>query len=184
MFIAVSVFGAQQKKKNHLKPPTPPKVKFPTPWSQKVVNCPRFAPGRVLKFRFDRRIMSQVLLARRLVFYLSLLLNLNSVCWDKIVLRIIGFMLCSNSESLYIILAKNSSQKRRKVSCDSSKVTLFTMMCDFWDTGSTWGPSLVPVLSCAIFGSLSAISVPLTNMEKIILFSFTCLLLTLLHVLS
>ena len=81
VFIAVSDFGA--RKRNYLKPYTsivqfsPPRPgkgqihhpgkalpdKFPTPRAQKIVKSPRFfwLDGKrgLLKFRFDRRIISQ-----------------------------------------------------------------------------------------------------------------------------
>ena len=73
-------------------------------------------------------------------------LNFNFISWDKIILQIIGLIVLFKMGSLYIILAKSNSHKCSKVSWDLSKVTLFTLMCDFWNNGSTTEPNLVPIL--------------------------------------
>ena len=78
------------------------------------------------------------------LFIYRCFLNFNFISSDKII--------TSNHRTqlglfkLSIILAKNDSHERSKVSWDLSKVTPFTLTCDFWDTRFTPYHGLVPVL--------------------------------------
>lgn len=104
--------------------------------------------------------------AARLLFIYRCSSTLISNAWIK--------LYCESSDSCFVrTRSRFTSFLQEKVAKDA----LFNMMCDFWDTVSTSRPSLVPVLSLRGFWFAFSDFSPLTNREKIIIFSFTCLIL-------